>query len=129
MKRFWIVAGALAVTLATLALALVLGSVAFDVRRYLLHEGRLRRVMESQPTVESLTQGLLAEKTTTLIAAPSSRQDVERAISAHGGIKSQEIRGKASRYAQLRVFRARDMIYFVFFDASGVMRDFACISG
>ena len=128
MKRFWIAAGALAVTLATLALALVLGSVGFDVRRYLLHEGRLRRVMASQPNVESLTRGLAAEKAT-LIAAPSSSQEVERAIAAHGGIKSQEIRGKASRYAQLRLFRAGDMIYFVFFDAGGVMRDFTCISG
>jgi hypothetical protein len=128
MKRLWILAGALAVTLATLTLAMLLGGTAFRYRTQAQHEARLWRVMDKQPTVESLTQGLLEEKAT-LIAAPATREEAERVITAHGGIKSQDIRGKASRYALMRVFRAGDMFYFIFFDAAAVMRDFACVSG
>jgi hypothetical protein len=127
MKRFWILAGAATGTLATLTLAMVLGGMAFNVRSRLMHEARLRKVMHEQPTVERLTKGL-QEEGTPLLAAPSNHGDAERAIAQHGGVKVQEIRGKAARYPRLRVFHAADMNYFIFFDADGVMRDFTCVS-
>ena len=37
MKRFWILAGALVVTLGALTLAMLLGSASFDFRRYTVH--------------------------------------------------------------------------------------------
>jgi hypothetical protein len=127
MKRIWILCGALAVTLAALTLAMVLGSTSFDFRRYSQHEGRLRRVMREAPTAEQLTQGLRDEGTA-LVAAPATRTEAERVIAERGGLKTGELRAKAARHAQLRVFRASDMLYFVFFDADGVMRDFTCVS-
>jgi hypothetical protein len=127
MKRIWILCGALAVTLAALTLAMLLGSTSFDFRRYSQHEGRLRRVMREAPTAEQLTQGLRDEGTA-LVAAPATRSEAERVIAEHGGLKTGELRAKAARHPQLRVFRASDMLYFVFFDADGVMRDFTCVS-
>jgi hypothetical protein len=127
MKRLWIVAGALVVTLGSLTLAMVLGSVSFDFRRFRDHEGRLRRVMREQPTAERLTRGL-ADEGTPLLAAPVTPEETERVIAGHGGKKAAEIRAKAAKSAQMRVFRAADMLYFVFFDADGVMRDFTCVS-
>jgi hypothetical protein len=128
MQRLWILAGALAVTLGALTLAMLLGSASFDFRRYTQHEGRLRRVMREAPTAERLTQGLRDEGTA-LVAAPASRGEAERVIAEHGGVKTGELRTKAARYPRLRVFRASDMLYFVFFDEQGVMRDFTCVSG
>jgi hypothetical protein len=128
LNRFWILAGAVAVSLAALALAFVLGSASFDFRRYAQHEGRLRKVLREAPTAELLTRALQDEGAP-LVAAALSREQAERAIAAHGGRKSGEIRGKAARYPQLRVFRATDMLYFVYFDAEGVMRDFTCVGG
>jgi hypothetical protein len=128
MKRFWILAGALVVTLAALSLAMVLGSASFDFRRYSQHEGRLRRVLREAPSAERLTRGLLDEGAR-LEASPATPAEAERVIAERGGRKAAELRAKAGRYPRLRVYRAADMLYFVFFDGDGVMRDFTCVSG
>jgi hypothetical protein len=127
MKRFWMLAGAFLVTITALGIALLLGSASFDFRRFSQHEGRLRRVLREQPTAERLTRGL-ADEGTPLLATALRPEDVERLIAAYGGKKATEIREKAGRFAQMRVFRAADMLYFVYFDAGGVMRDFTCVS-
>jgi hypothetical protein len=127
MKRFWILAGALVVTLLALALALRLGSASFDYRRFSEHEGRLRRVMREQPNAARLTQGL-QEEGTPLVVTATSAEEKERAAVAHGAKRLAEIREKSARYPELRVYRAADMLYFVFFDGEGVMRDFTCVS-
>jgi hypothetical protein len=48
--------------------------------------------------------------------------------SARGGSRAAEIREKGTRHAETRVYQAGDMLYFVYFDAAGVMRDFTCVS-
>jgi len=128
MNRLWIGIGALVVTLGALALAMVLGSASFDFRRYRDHEGRLRKVMLEAPTADRLTQGLKDEGTA-LVAAPVTPEERERVAAEYGGPKRAEVRVKAARYAQMRVYHASDMIYFVYFDEGGVMRDFTCVSG
>jgi hypothetical protein len=127
MKRFWIMAGALAVTLGALALAMVLGSASFDFRRYTVHQQRMQKVLREQPTADRLTRGL-ADEGTVLLAVLQSREDVGREASARGGKRAAEVREKAARHAETRVYQASDMLYFVYFDADGVMRDFTCAS-
>ncbi len=127
MKRFWIMAGALAVTLGALALALLLGSASFDFRRYTVHRQRMQKVLREQPTADRLTRGL-ADEGTVLLAVLRSREDVGREASARGGKNAAEVREKAARHAETRVYQASDMLYFVYFDADGVMRDFTCAS-
>lgn len=128
MKRFWIIGGALVATLGSLTLAMLLGSASFDYRRYSEHEGRLRRVMREAPDADRLTRGLQQEGTA-LVAVAATAAEADRVIAERGGARSGELRAKAGRYPQLRVYRAADMLYFVFFDADGVMRDFACVGG
>ena len=127
MKRFWIVVGALVVTLGSLALALRLGAASFDARRFDQHRGRLRKVMREQPTAERLTRGLEAEGSP-LVAAAAAPEEKERVLMSRGGAGRSEIRAKAARFPELRVYQAGDMFYFVNFDAQGVMRDFTCVS-
>lgn len=129
MKRTWILLGALAVTLVALSVALLLGSLGFNYHRKLEHEELLRAVMARQPTAARLTEWLAQVKGAPQLAAPGSRAEVERLISTRGAARLEELRAKAARYPQLRVYRAADMLYFVFFDADGVMRDFTCVSG
>lgn len=126
MSRFWILAGAFTVTTATLALALLAGSWAFDYRRYSLHEGRMQRALQQEPTIGQLTAGL-EEEGASVLSAPENAEELDGAIAAHGGQRVGELRKKARRWGHLRVFRAADMLYFVFFDDAGVMRDFACV--
>jgi len=127
MKRLWIALGALAVTLAALALAMLLGSASFDFRRYSQHQGRLAKVMREQPTADRLTRGL-ADEGTVLLAVASTRDEVEREATARGEKKAAEIREKGSRSAETRVYQTADMLYFIYFDSSGVMRDFTLVS-
>ncbi len=127
MKRFWILAGAAVVTIAARALAMHLGSASFDFRRYTQHQRRLAKVMREQPTADRLTRGL-ADEGTVLIAVATTPQDVEREASARGGKKAAEIRDKGARNAETRVYQTADMLYFIYFDKAGVMRDFTCVS-
>jgi hypothetical protein len=127
MNRFWIAAGALVVTLAALALALLLGSASFDFRRYTVHRQRLENVLREHPSADRLTRGL-ADEGTPLLAVLATRDAVEREAAARGGPKAAEIREKGARHAETRVYQAGDMLYFVYFDAAGVMRDFTCVS-
>ena len=126
MSRFWILAGAFTATAATLALALMVGSWAFDYRRYSQHEGRLERVLQQQPTIGQVTAGL-EDEGASVVSAPETAEEVEEVIAARGGAKANGLREKARRWGHLRVFHAADMLYFVFYDDEGVMRDFACV--
>ena len=126
MSRFWILAGAFTATAATLALALALGAWGFDYRRYSQHEGRLQRALDQEPTMARLTEGL-AEEGALALVAPASPAEQERAIVAHGGRRIAEIREKTRRWGHVKVYRAADMLYFVFFDDEQVMRDFTCV--
>ena len=127
MKRFWIMAGALAVTLGALALALLLGSASCDFRRHTVHRQRMQKVLREQPTADRLTRGL-ADEGTVLLAVLRSSEDLGREASARGWKNAAEVREKAARHAETRVYQASDMLYFVYFDADGVMRDFTCVS-
>jgi hypothetical protein len=128
MKRVGIVLAALAVTLGSLWLAMALGKVGFDVRRFSQHERRLRKVMaEPQVTSDRLTQAFKDEGTL-LLAAPTSPEERERVIAGRGGKQAAELRAKAARFPELRVYATADMLYFVFFDRAGVMRDFTLVS-
>ena len=126
MSRFWILAGAFTATAATLALALLLGAWGFDYRRYSQHEGRLKRVLEQQPTIGQVTAGL-EDEGASVLSAPETAEELEEVIVAHGGERAESLRQKAQRWGHLRVFRVADMLYFVFYDDDGVMRDFACV--
>ena len=126
MKRFWILFGAFVVTVATLGVALMLGTWAFEYRRYSQHETRLERVMAQEPTMARLTEGL-ANEGTTVLAAPETAEELQVAIDTHGGAIAETMRQKARRWPRLRVYRSADMIYFIFFDENDVMRDFACV--
>jgi hypothetical protein len=127
LNRFWILAGALAVTIGALTVAFWLGSASFDARRYSQHNGRLAKVMLEKPSAERLTLGLAAEGTPLLVMATTA-EDKQRTTLARGGARLAEIREKAARHPELRVYQAGDMLYFVFFDREGVMRDFTCVS-
>jgi hypothetical protein len=127
MSRFWVLVTAFTVTAATLTIALLLGSAAFDYRRYTQHQRRLERVLKQHPDVARLTRGL-ADEGTVLVAAPKTADEIARVIAAEKPGRREELREKVRRWGHLRVYATADMLYFVFFDGEGIMRDFACVS-
>ena len=128
MKRPLILLGAAAITAILATLALLLGDIGFETRRFSLHEGRLRRLLAQQPRADQVTQALAAEKARLLGVAEDSAGAAALA-GRYGGTRQEEIRAKAARWPQVRVFLAADMIYFIYFDSAGVMKDLTLVTG
>ena len=127
MKRLAMVAGSLAATLLACYAAFRLGSWGFDTRRYAQHQGRLQRRLAQAPRLDQVVQGLENEGSP-LLAAPGDESEVRKVALGRGGLKSREILEKGRRWPKMRVFAAGDMVYFLYFDGEGVMRDFTCVS-
>jgi hypothetical protein len=126
-KRGWIYAGALVATVLVCYLALVLGAWGFDFRRYQQHEGRLRRLALQHPTLDRVILGL-SDEGSALVDSPVGAAALEQAARVRGGRKAGEVMEKGSRWPITRVFLAADMVYFLYFDGEGVLRDFTCVS-
>ena len=116
----------MAITAAIAALALYLGAWAFDTKRYSTHETRLRHLVERGALLDQVTRGL-EDEGSPLLGSPRSRQDLERIAKERGGLRAAEVLEKGNRWPSTRVFLASDMIYFIYFDDAGVMRDFTCV--
>lgn len=127
MRRFGIYAAAALLTAASLTLALLLGSWGFDYRRYQQHEARLARLVLLRPELERVVAGLEAEGSP-LVASPRDAGEIDALVDRFRGQKREEIRDKAARFAETRVFAAADMAYFLYFDERQRLRDFTCVS-
>jgi len=126
-KRAVALLGAAGATLLVGLLAFYLGAWGFGFQRFSRHEGRLRRLLALQPHLEQVVQALNDEGSP-LEAAPESRAELRRIVKERGGNKAEEILEKGDRWPKTRVFVAGDMVYFLFFDGEGLMRDFTCVS-
>lgn len=127
LQRGWIMAVAAVITLSGLGFAFYLGSWAFDLRRYSQHVGRLERLLQKQPALELVVQGL-EEEGTPLLASADTGAEVEGLAARFGGAHTAEVTEKGKRWPHVRVFRAADMIYVLYFDGDRVMRGFTCRS-
>jgi hypothetical protein len=125
-KRIVVVLGSVGVTLALAFLAFWLGAWGFGFRRHSLHEGRLQRLLPLEPTLQQIVAGLAAEGAPLVASAEDARQ-LAPVASERGGAQRDLILAKGRRYKKVRVFLAGDMVYFIYFDSAGVMRDFVCV--
>jgi len=126
VNRGVIVAASVAITAATATLAFLLGAWGFGYRRYSMHETRLRNLLGLKPTLSQVVQGLENEGSR-LVAAPATDDELRRVAAERGRWKTPEILEKGRRWARTRVFVAADMVYFIYFDETDVMRDYACV--
>ncbi len=127
LRRGWIFAGALLLTGIACAFAFWLGAWGFDFRRYSQHEGRLRRLVLQEPTRDRVERGL-ADEGSPLVEAPEGSAALEKVARSLGGRKAEEVLTKGRRWPTTRVFRAGDMLYFLYFDRDDVLRDYTCVS-
>jgi hypothetical protein len=127
LPRGLVVAGALVGTVLALYLALALGAWGFDFRRASQHDGRLRRLLQQAPTLDRVERGLAAEGSP-LVDSPPTPGELEESARRLGGAKAGEVLEKGRRWPITRVFLAGDMVYFLYFDADGVMRDYTWVS-
>jgi hypothetical protein len=126
-KRVVVILGSLAVTITMGLLAFLLGAWGYDARRFNQHNGRLQRLLEQKPTLPQVVEGLEKDGSPQ-VAAADGPAELERIAAERGGNSAGEILQRGRRWARTRVFAAADMLYFLFFDAEGVMRDFVLVS-
>jgi hypothetical protein len=111
------------------ALALTLGAWAYHHRRYTLHDGRLGRLVEQKPRLREVTQALLDEPGNRTIDLPPS-EDALRALAAEwSAAGADEVVAKKRRWPTLRIFGVGDMVYFLYFDDGGVLREYVLLGG
>jgi hypothetical protein len=122
-----VIAGSVVLASLALYLAFWLGAWAFDVRRFSTHDTRLRRLVQQQPSMDRVTRGLQDEGSR-LLAEPASADELGRVVAERGKDRGPEILEKARRHPKTRVHVAGDMVYFLFYDAGDVLRDYVIVS-
>jgi hypothetical protein len=118
--------GGVVVAGALVALVFTLGSWAYQHRRYTLHDGRLKRLVEQHPTVADASQGILAEPGNRAIPAPPSEPAL-RAWVARWPTRADEVLRKWERWPMLRIFNVGDLVYVLYFDDGGLLRDYVLL--
>ena len=126
-KRGYVLAGAAVLTAAGLLGALWLGSWAFEVRRQTQHVGRLERLLAKHPPLDLVVRAF-EEEGTPLLARADTEADLQAVAGRLAGTRQHEVVDKGKRWPRTRVFSTADMLYFVYFDAEGVMSGFTCVS-
>lgn len=103
-----------------------LGAWAYDTRRMTLHDARLRKVLAQTPTADRLSRGLEGEGSP-LLGAATTEADVAKLAVAWGGRSREVVLAKAKSFSTVRAHRAGDVVYFLFFDQSGILRDYVLV--
>jgi hypothetical protein len=112
-----------------LAGALWLGSWAFDMRRYSYHVGRLERLQDKKPSIGLVERAFEdAEEGSPLLAKAEGAEELRAIAARHAGTSAAAVVEKGRPWSRTRVFAAPDMLYFIFFDDQGIMRDFTVVS-
>lgn len=111
-----------------LGLALSLGDWAFGQRRLSLHESRLQRALEQQPTLGALAQGLAAEPAIVELATGDAARELERLTAG----KPEELRAallaRAREAPAVRLFQVEDdLLYVAFGDLESRFTGFAIV--
>jgi hypothetical protein len=127
-KVVFVVAGSLAVTGAIVVLVFSLAGWAYRHRDVSLHDGRLRRVVEQHPTRSQVSAGILAEPGNRALPTPASEEELRRLIDQYPRGRADQILAKRRRWRDMRVFDARDVVYFLYFDEAGALQDYELAS-
>ena len=123
-KAVFVVAGSLAVTGAIVAVVFSLAGWAYRHRGASLHDGRLRRVVEQHPTIGQVSEGILAEPGNRVLPTPASEAELRRLLEDYPRGRADRILAKRRQWRDLRVFDARDVVYILYFDEAGTLRDY-----
>jgi hypothetical protein len=125
-KALIVAGGSLAATAGLVALTFSLGGWAYHHRNFTLHQGRLQRLLEKHPKAEEVTQAILAEPGNRRLRTPDTEDELRALASTSSPPRGDEIVAKRRQWPELRIFGARDVVYFIYFDGQGTMRDFVC---
>jgi hypothetical protein len=123
-KVVFVVAGSLAVTGAIVVLVFSLAGWAYRYRGGTLHDVRLRKAVEQHPTIGQVSAGILVEPGNRALPTPASEEELRRLIAQYPRGRADQILAKRRHWRDMRVFDARDVAYFLYFDEKGTLQDY-----
>jgi hypothetical protein len=115
------------VTAAIFALALSLGSWAYQHRRGSLHEGRLQRLVQAHPTSLQVAEALLAEGAV-VVESPPTEEGLRRLAGRWSARRADDVVERWRRWPEVRVFGLPDVVYFLYFDENGKLQDYVFLA-
>ena len=127
VRKLAIVGGSVGVTLALLAALLGLGGGALEQRQLNQHNLRLQRLLEKKPAAAAVTAGILGEPQAQLVASRASSDELDTLLERWPAERRGAVLVKAREWPRTEVFAVGPMVYFLYFDADDIMRDFVCI--
>jgi hypothetical protein len=123
-RILYIIAGAGGVLVAMAAL-FYYGVEGYHRRELEQHRRALTMLLDKAPTVAQIEaqfgQGFFR------VAKPADATSVAHIWSDRDN-SAKEIEGKVARWAETRIYFKGSLVYFIYFDSKGIMRDFSCIS-
>jgi hypothetical protein len=127
-KVVFVVAGSLAATGAIVVLVFSLAGWAYRQRGGTLHDARLLKAVKQHPTMSQVSQGILAEPGNRALPTPASEEELRRLLDQYPRGRADQILAKRRRWRDMRVFDARDVVYFLYFDEAGALQDYELAS-
>jgi hypothetical protein len=127
-KAFVIAVGSLVGTGLLVGLVFSLGGWAYQHRRWSLHDGRLRRLLAEHPSADRVSRGILAEPGNVSIPTPDSEAELRALAARWSPARADEVVAKRRQWKEVRIFAVRDMVYFLYFDDEGKLRDYVLLS-
>ncbi|HET6898366.1 MAG TPA: hypothetical protein VFK70_08465 [Vicinamibacteria bacterium] len=123
-KTVIVAAGSVGVTGAIVVLVFSLAGWAYRHREISLHDGRLRDAVAKHPTIAQVSLGILAEPGNRALPTPASEDELRRLVAQYPGGEADQILAKRRRWRDMRVFEARAVVYFLYFDEAGALQDY-----
>jgi hypothetical protein len=123
-RRVVVFVAAVPITVGILALALTLGSWAFQHRQATLHHGRLQRLTEQRPSRTRVEAALVAEGGR-LVGQAGSPEELKALATRWAPGSEATVAASGARFPTTRVAVVGGMVYFLFFDPQDELRDFA----
>jgi len=127
-KKTIAIVAAVAVTMGLAGLAFYLGDWAHDTRSTLLHEGRLRRLVEAKPKEDQVVAALEQEGMRP-VAAARVPVDVATLAARWGGPNHDQIIDTGAKAALTRAFAGDGFNYILYFDDGGTLIGFTFVGG
>ena len=126
-RRILFIAAGVVVTAVLVAVALGLGGWAYSFRKLSLHDGRLRRLVELRPEFDVAREGLLSEPEVSELRAPMTEADLRRVAEPFPIAQSSLAVSKRRQWAAVRAFAVQDMVYVLYLDVTGHVRDYVLL--
>jgi hypothetical protein len=127
-KTVIVLAGSVGVTGAIVVLVFSLAGWAYRHREITLHDGRLQKAVAKHPTIAQISEGILAEPGNRPLPTPASEEELRRLVAQYPRGEAEEILAKRRRWPDMRVFDARAVVYFLYFDEAGALQDYELAS-